>query len=887
MTELPVELLRQLRDERSDADSGNCKYCLEVSANTYFTPCGHYLSCEDCSQRMKRCLSCGEFISERVRAGIPAHLGQRVVRGPDWKWQNEDGGDGHVGTVVAIEPSLDDNDTFSRCVRVIWDVGHAGNYRASRNGPCDLRLYDSGPAGIAFPTVTCVPCRKIGIIGTRWKCSVCDNYNLCHSCYMNDEHCLDHAFLRFDAPGAEGAKVPPRQGSAKVEVRGIFVGAKVARGEDWRWRNQDGGAGKVGTVEDIGDWDKTTVRSQARVRWSEGRAHNYRLGLHGAVDLKCTEPAPGGSFYKYHLPLIAPVDLIRTEVGKSGFRMGELVSVKLEPKEFERLQQDHGGWHYGMKQYINQVGTVQNDTPKGDVRVKFGEAIKLTINPVALTRVSRQGDPMDDDKPIRSTLQHACFVGDEDSVKRLASEGADLEEEDENGDKPIHFAAYGNKPEILSLLISLKADVNAQNKRKRTALHIAADKNFINCIRVLTESAPLLDVNIQDEGGCTAIQEAVVKKREAAIEMLVNVCGANFTIKNNDDFNVLHTAAFQGSNFAVEQILSKRPEIMNMQKSDGFAALHIAAVNGYHDVVETLLNQSNCIVDLETTDNQTPLMLAVQQGYCDVVELLVQKGADINKADCKGNTAMHLSLLMRSELKPERVKASTSPAVAEVMHNLRESCEPGADISLALACFFASRGADLHRMNEAGESALTIAETAAEGALLRMWNTKRPAASQQRVATSTRRIFKEITGNMSSTRNSFVVGPAEGEASEDSGTQRAITGTHEGGQELNPLAASSATPAACDGVASSSPRNGPQGTPRSAQSTMVAECYENRLRMQMAYERQQHELQVKLQERQLEQEDTKRRRLDEEHEMKMAILKQELKYWEKKNSGIL
>lgn len=29
-------------------------------------------------------------------------VGLRVVRGPDWKWGNQDEGEGHVGTVVEV-----------------------------------------------------------------------------------------------------------------------------------------------------------------------------------------------------------------------------------------------------------------------------------------------------------------------------------------------------------------------------------------------------------------------------------------------------------------------------------------------------------------------------------------------------------------------------------------------------------------------------------------------------------------------------------------------------------------------------------------------------------------------------------------------------------------
>ena len=64
-------------------------------------------------------------------------VGSRVVRGPDWQWGRQDGGEGHVGTVRSFERPGE--------VLVVWDNGTAANYRCSPN--FDLRLLDNGPAG--------------------------------------------------------------------------------------------------------------------------------------------------------------------------------------------------------------------------------------------------------------------------------------------------------------------------------------------------------------------------------------------------------------------------------------------------------------------------------------------------------------------------------------------------------------------------------------------------------------------------------------------------------------------------------------------------------------------------------------------------------------------
>ena len=73
-------------------------------------------------------------------------LGLRVVRGPHWKWQNQDGGEGHVGTVVEIgKPG--NNSTPDKTVVVQWDSGFRTNYRIGYQGSYDLRVLDNAPAG--------------------------------------------------------------------------------------------------------------------------------------------------------------------------------------------------------------------------------------------------------------------------------------------------------------------------------------------------------------------------------------------------------------------------------------------------------------------------------------------------------------------------------------------------------------------------------------------------------------------------------------------------------------------------------------------------------------------------------------------------------------------
>lgn len=130
---------------------------------------------------------------------IKSYIGSRVVRGPDWKWGKQDGGEGYCGVIRNFESS-------EECV-IVWDNGTGANYRCA--GAFDLRLLDTSQCGsIRHESVFCNSCQAEQkqvqfIFGTRWKCAECNDYNLCSLCYHNDKHQLRHRFYRIMMPNGE------------------------------------------------------------------------------------------------------------------------------------------------------------------------------------------------------------------------------------------------------------------------------------------------------------------------------------------------------------------------------------------------------------------------------------------------------------------------------------------------------------------------------------------------------------------------------------------------------------------------------------------------------------------------------------------------------------
>jgi len=77
-------------------------------------------------------------------------VGLRVVRGDGWDYENQDGGDGFVGTVVEVGGQGGSKNP-DKTVVVVWDTGVRAKYRAGYHGKDDLRVYDNAPTGSVSP----------------------------------------------------------------------------------------------------------------------------------------------------------------------------------------------------------------------------------------------------------------------------------------------------------------------------------------------------------------------------------------------------------------------------------------------------------------------------------------------------------------------------------------------------------------------------------------------------------------------------------------------------------------------------------------------------------------------------------------------------------------
>lgn len=168
-------------------------------------------------------------------------VGARVIRGHDWKWENQDGGPGGCGTVQG--------EISEGWVDVRWDHGESNRYRMGAQNSYDLQLEDDsistpvdsegeddGDAEAIHDSVQCDGCEMFPLVGNRYKCTVCKDYDVCEDCYLDEVHAEEgHTFCLIARPNGARRMVParmtPQRDSAAAERLAVWDAQPVLKRE--------------------------------------------------------------------------------------------------------------------------------------------------------------------------------------------------------------------------------------------------------------------------------------------------------------------------------------------------------------------------------------------------------------------------------------------------------------------------------------------------------------------------------------------------------------------------------------------------------------------------------------------------------------------------------
>jgi ankyrin repeat protein len=257
------------------------------------------------------------------------------------------------------------------------------------------------------------------------------------------------------------------------------------------------------------------------------------------------------------------------------------------------------------------------------------------------------------DKHGKTLLHLACEGGDNDSsnvfvVRLLLGNGADVSKRTNSGETVLHLVS-GSDPDVVDILVSYGAKLEAVNQYGRTPLHhalqqITSGYSEKALVRLLHHGA---DPNAVTERGNTALH-ILLRKSTVKLNVFRALikAGADINRKNKDGVSPLMEMKMSRKYKEILQdLVDAGIDVMSVDP-EGSVAIYRLLENDPSDPktlqkLKTLLDDG-CSVLANYEGGKTILHHAISCGaQVDVLNVLLKAGANPLAVDSKGNTLMH------------------------------------------------------------------------------------------------------------------------------------------------------------------------------------------------------------------------------------------------------
>ena len=361
---------------------------------------------------------------------------------------------------------------------------------------------------------------------------------------------------------------------------------------------------------------------------------------------------------------------------------------------FMEVCRDHGYPNETILSFLDE----ENSTPL-HAAIDGGHAAVVDV------LLKHGASPLDSKYGQPPPVHMACSQGKLDMVQIMVNHcgPAILHKEDEHGRTPLHFSANSMRSEqLISYITQYDANVNATDDQNRTALHIAVMSGSLTAVQKLLSKGA--DPIISDHCGHNALHYAVIHRRKAIINCLVELpCAQQLTLDNSEctpvhcalklgygdlliplisvfgDYiedmrdskanNLLHLAAGSDDSTTLESLftLPACSKLLNEVNERGGTPLHCAASSGSSRCVKILLEHG--ATSHKCHSGATPFMVACLKGKTVCAKLLHQAFSFQKDWTCDdGNTSLHLAVIAGSH---ETVKLALDMGI-QIVHNFNE-----------------------------------------------------------------------------------------------------------------------------------------------------------------------------------------------------------------------
>lgn len=290
----------------------------------------------------------------------------------------------------------------------------------------------------------------------------------------------------------------------------------------------------------------------------------------------------------------------------------------------------------------------------------------------------------------------------------LIDAGADINLENTNNYRAIHYAAYNNQFELVKKLVEKGAEIEVWNNRGRLPIHYAAYAGNIEMLEYFVKKGLKINTKAGDDGG-TVLHFACNGKNLEMVKYLLNK-GTDLSVVDNEGLSVLHWATSGGSIDIIKFLVEEKSMDIRITNSAGIGLFHSAAFGRNFEAIKYLIDKG-FEVNEKFEDGQTVLHLACDAGDLEFVKYVIEQGADVNAIDNRGTTPLNnaafsgnvdvVALLMDkgAVLAPKICKETACAESPTPLHNATWR-------SPNVVEYFISRNVDVNILDENHKSAL-------------------------------------------------------------------------------------------------------------------------------------------------------------------------------------
>lgn len=377
-------------------------------------------------------------------------------------------------------------------------------------------------------------------------------------------------------------------------------------------------------------------------------------------------------------------------------------------------------------------------------------ALHLVMPQASRSRIFMQllaanADPNKKDSYGETPLHIAARLGmSADIIQSLVSAGGDPNERNKKGITPLSLAIERSHLAQATQLVSLGADIHAEDMEDTTAL-IRAIRQGPETVRAIIAGN---NVQSRDSRGRTALHIAVLSRANTDIISFLVKTGADINARDKNGDSPLHIAVRENDRANGELLLAHGADVfypnvtgesplraalvrrggredwvLNSQvikaaDGAGNTPLHLAAEWQLDQVVSFIVDKGGSL-NAKNTNGETPLFSAVKADSAITVRSMLvgksERRADVNARDFLGNTALHACIRWSASNAARALLDHDARSNAGRLINagnlagktaLHEAARTG---SVDFIRMLVLSGADINAIDETGKTALTDA----------------------------------------------------------------------------------------------------------------------------------------------------------------------------------